>query len=480
MSSPAPRRESAPAMTDIEALMWRLERDRRLSSTFSNVAILDRRPDVDRLRARLIDASRRIPRLRQRVDERPGGRAPRWVLDDELDIPSHVHHVALPGAATHRQLYDLATRLTADPFDPSRPLWRFTVIDGLPEGRSALLQKVHHSITDGEGGIELALAYLDLERNPPATHEPPTHDNTTDPTTGGIDIEPPDGSSSIDEPAPDVDDTAEAVRRTLANALRVPLGIGRRVQQLLANPDALGEASDAAGRTLDEIGREFGAHARSPLWTSRSTRRTLHTTSASVDDLKAVASRLGGTVNTAFVAAAADAAGDYHRRAGSPIDALRASIAVSTRRAESGSNAFTLARFDVPTGDMPVADRFAAVAAAVAHARAAGSDSLVDAAAALGAALPTSLIGRFALAQSRSVDVATSNVRGAPVDTYVAGAHVVANVPIGPLLGVPVNLTALSQRNRFDVGIHMDPAAIAEPDLFARCVDAAFVRLLSA
>ncbi|MEM9517037.1 MAG: wax ester/triacylglycerol synthase domain-containing protein [Actinomycetota bacterium] len=471
MSSPAPGHESASAMTDLEALMWRLERDRRLSSTFANVAILDRRPDVERLRARLVDAARRIPQLRQRVDEGFGGLAPRWVVDNELDVRSHVHHVALPSPATHRQLYDLATRLTADPFDASRPLWRFTVIDGLPKGRAALLQKVHHSITDGEGGVELALAYLDLEREPPAANSSPA------PPPDPPSPEPP----PPEPPAPDADDAAaEAVRRTLATALRVPLGVGRRVQQLLADPDALGEASDAATRTLDEIGREFGEEARSPLWTGRSTRRTLHTTSASVDDLKAAAGRLGGTLNTAFVAAAAAAAGDYHRRAGSPIDTLRASIAVSTRRAESGSNAFTLTRFDVPTGDMPITDRFEAVAEAIAQARAAGSDTLVDAAAAIGAALPTSLVGRFALAQSRTVDVATSNVRGAPVDTFVAGAQVVANVPIGPLLGVPVNLTALSQQNRFDVGIHMDPAAIAEPELFARSVDDAFTSVLTA
>ncbi len=468
-------------MTDIEALMWRLERDRRLSSTFANVAVLDRPPDIERLRARLAEAARRIPRLRQRVEERFGGLAPAWVIDDELDVRRHVQHVALPAPGTYRELYDLAARLTADPFDRSRPLWQFTVIDGLPEGRSALLQKVHHSITDGEGGVELALAYLDLERDPPVDDEQPADDVTRPAAdsesadafnTAPLDAAPSAPSAGID------DATTEAVRRTLANALRLPLGVGRRVQQLLADPDALGDASDAAIRSLDDLGREFGGQARSPLWTARSTRRTLCAARASVADLKATARRLGGTVNIAFVTAAADAAGDYHRRAGSPIDSLRASMAVSTRHAKSGSNAFTLARFDVPTADMPIADRFTAVADAVAQAR--GSDALVDAAAAMGAALPTSIIGRLARAQSRTVDVATSNVRGAPVDTFVAGAQVVGNVPIGPLLGVPVNLTALSQQGRFDVGIHIDPAAIDEPALFARCVEDAFVRLRSA
>ena len=40
-------------MSDAEGLMWRLEKDPHLSSTFGNVTILDRRPDFDRLRARM-------------------------------------------------------------------------------------------------------------------------------------------------------------------------------------------------------------------------------------------------------------------------------------------------------------------------------------------------------------------------------------------------------------------------------------------
>ena len=51
-------------------------------------------------------------------------------------------------------------------FDRARPLWEFIVVEGLADGRAALIQKVHHSITDGVGGIKLALMLLDLERDP--------------------------------------------------------------------------------------------------------------------------------------------------------------------------------------------------------------------------------------------------------------------------------------------------------------------------
>ena len=51
-------------MTDAEGLMWRLEKDPYLSSTFADVSMLDRPPDFDRLRARMERAVWTVPRLR--------------------------------------------------------------------------------------------------------------------------------------------------------------------------------------------------------------------------------------------------------------------------------------------------------------------------------------------------------------------------------------------------------------------------------
>ena len=57
--------------------------------------------------------------------------------------------------------------------DRTRPLWQFTVVDGLRGGKSALIQKVHHTIVDGEGGVQLSLQFLDFERD---VEEPPPLD----------------------------------------------------------------------------------------------------------------------------------------------------------------------------------------------------------------------------------------------------------------------------------------------------------------
>ena len=40
-------------MTDVEALMWNLEKDPHLSSSIANVTVLDQTPDPERLRSRL-------------------------------------------------------------------------------------------------------------------------------------------------------------------------------------------------------------------------------------------------------------------------------------------------------------------------------------------------------------------------------------------------------------------------------------------
>ncbi|MEY4175813.1 MAG: hypothetical protein RI900_2978, partial [Actinomycetota bacterium] len=192
------------------------------------------------------------------------------------------------------------------------------------------------------------------------------------------------------------------------------------------------------------------------------------------------AKRLGGTLNTAFLTAAAEAAGRYHRQMGSPVDGLRASMAISTRTESSGANAFSLARMVVPTGDMSIGERFRAIQAASEEARSAGSGGSLDALAALASTLPTSVITRIARQQAQTVDFATSNVRGAPMPLYLAGAQIIENYPVGPLGGVAFNLTLLSYNHSLDMGVNIDSAAVTEPELLRRCLESAFADLLRA
>ena len=155
-------------MSDAEGLMWRLEKDPYLTSTFATVSILDRPPDFDRLRSRMERAVGAVPRLRWRVQPAPVNlSAPTWVDDPDFDIDLHVRRIAVPKPGSLRQLLDLATLITLDPFERTRPLWQFTVIEGLRGGKAALVQKMHHTITDGEGGVQMSLQYLDFARDAP-------------------------------------------------------------------------------------------------------------------------------------------------------------------------------------------------------------------------------------------------------------------------------------------------------------------------
>ena len=79
--------------------------------------------------------------------------------------------------------------------------------------------------------------------------------------------------------------------------------------------------------------------------------------------------------------------------------------------------------------------------------------------------------------QAQTVDFATSNVRGAPVPTYIAGAKVLQNFPIGPLTGVAFNLTLLSYMDSMDMGVNIDTAAIAHPSKLRTHLNDAFARL---
>ncbi len=108
-------------MSDAEGLMWRLEADPTFASSFATVTLLDQPADLERLRRRMARAVVLVPRLRQRVLDRPLGLAPVWVDVAEVDIDHHVRNVTLPAPGTLRQLLDMATELLVQPFDRERP-----------------------------------------------------------------------------------------------------------------------------------------------------------------------------------------------------------------------------------------------------------------------------------------------------------------------------------------------------------------------
>ncbi len=161
-------------MSDEDALMWNIEKDPVLRSTILAVALLDSVPDWQRLRQRIERTTHFIPRLRQRVVSSPLRIAPpRWMAEPTFDLDFHLRRVRLAGAATTRSLFDALQPVATSSFDRARPLWEFTLFEGLEDGRAAFALKVHHSVTDGVGGMELLAHFVDLA---PDAAERPDHE----------------------------------------------------------------------------------------------------------------------------------------------------------------------------------------------------------------------------------------------------------------------------------------------------------------
>ena len=156
-------------MRDSDAFSWYMEKDPILRSTVVAVAWLEHSPDWDVLAAKVDQATRLIPLFRQRVVEPPRRLAtPRWTVDDGFDLTWHLRRIDAPAPHTADTVVEFARHEAMTAFDRSRPLWEFTLVEHLEHDGAALVMKIHHSLTDGLGGMQLALLLFDLEADPAA------------------------------------------------------------------------------------------------------------------------------------------------------------------------------------------------------------------------------------------------------------------------------------------------------------------------
>jgi diacylglycerol O-acyltransferase / wax synthase len=452
-------------MSDLEALLWNVDKDPYLSSNFGSVTLLDRPPDLERFRRRMLVATSNIPRLHQRVVPALGRMAPpEWCDAADFDIRDHVRHQALPTPGSLAQLLDLAARFVQDPLDRSRPLWEFVLVDGLPDGGAALIQKMHHTITDGEGGIRLSEQFIDLIRDAPLDEEVEIR---TGPSGGGSLW----GSTS--------DTLAHGWRRGIGIAHRA-VGVGASTVRHPERALTLGSGAIEAGQSVARQLTVTDPH-RSPLWNEPTLGRGLEILDIPLDEVRRAAKELGGSINDLFVAAAAAGAGRYHRALGAETEELRMAMPVSTRQGRSaGGNSFVPTRVLVPTGELDPVTRFERVHEALSRTKAEPAIGLVAGLAGVANLLPTSVLVRVARQQAETVDFATSNLRAAPFDLFIAGGRVEGTYPIGPLAGSAFNLTLMSYRGVLNLGLHVDTGMISDPVRLRAEIEASFEELITA
>ena len=451
------------SLSDTDALFWRMERDPVLRSTIVVVWVADRQPDSGRFENTLRGAVRKIPRLHQRVVEVPVGGRPRWVDDHDFDPAFHIRHVGAPGDGSLHALLDLAAPIAMHAFDRDRPLWELYLVEGMAAGRFGVILKVHHSLADGLGLMEMTAAMVetrpDVERREHAPWQPEgSRPSAASLAAAGVRERIGDARRSLGR-------AAGSVGRAVAAAARHPVGAARTGLDLGAS----------AGRVMQPTTTPL-----SPLLTGRSPRVCLDAVEVSLADLKAAGASVGATVNDAFLAAIAGAMRKYHERAGRPAPAIRVSIAVN-RRDESTSadagNYVTGARIVIPLDVADPRERIRRVHDITGATL--GESSMPYVMTILGGVGRISGTGsaRLLSAVQKATDLVASDVPGPPFTVYLSGAEIERIIPFGPRVGAAANVTMMSYAGTCYVGINTDPAAVTDTDGLVADLQAALAEL---
>ena len=457
-------------MSDSDALMWRIETDPVLRSTITTVAIYDRSVPRQRVVERIDRASRLVPRLRQRVLGAPFSPAPpRWVVDEHFDLKYHLRFVTAPGAGTLRDVLDVAEPVAMQSFDRARPLWEFVVVEGVdggkpgPSGRrsgkTAVIMKVHHSITDGVGGVKLMMSLLDLSEEEP-------------------DLGPMPEAPQADAPgwAARIIDSTEHERRRQTGIAQRTVG---HLARLVTKP---GEVGPQALANLQSISRTLAPafEPMSELIAGRSLSVRFDALTLPVPELKAAARVADAKLNDAFLAGVAGGLRRYHDLHGAPVEALRMSMPINVRTESTdglAGNQFVPARFPIPLDvDDPV-ERMRSMRALVVAQRNEPSLGFVEGIAGVLNRLPRVLVTELFGRMLKGIDFVTSNVPGVPIPVYFAGAKLEAQFPFGPLAGSAMNITLLSYVDECQVGVNTDPAAVPDPETLVGCLEDSFAEI---
>lgn len=447
-------------MSNTDAFTWAMESDPRLRSTVVTVIMLDRAPDWDELRHRFDLISRRLPMFRQRVVPSPAPAPPRWEQSPDFDLDFHIRRVTAPPPGTFDTVLEMARVSEMEDFDRARPLWRTTLIDGLADGAAAVLCTFHHALTDGVGGVQIAMTLFDLTDLPPERSPLPAEPATAGPSSLGGYRDALGYGVGLTGKA--IAAAARAVPKLLYDGVRHPV-------------ETVGGASATAAsiyrfvRPLNRTG--------SPLMKRRSLVRRLGVYQVPTQPLREAAHRGEGALNDAFVAAVTGGLRRYHEKHGTTIGDLHLTMPVSlrTEHDEMGGNRITLMRFDVPAGVADPAEQIRQIherSGKMRHERSVPYTQLIAGGLNL---MPRSYIGSIL----RHVDFVASDVPGIPVPVYLGGAPVRAQFAFGPTIGAAVNITLLTYAGTCNFGINVDTGAIPDYDVFYDCLVEGFDEVLA-
>ena len=435
-------------------------------------------PSFSDLRAMIAGKLPLVPRYRQRVRKVPAGVSrPVWAPDPHFNLDYHLRHTGLPPPGSREQLRNLIGRVMANKLDRTKPLWEMWVVEGLQEGRWALIAKAHYALVDGVTGTDLLAVLLDDGPEPspavPDTWRPPG--------------EPSDlrllGEALTDSLASPHEHlrAARAVRR----APRAATGLASKlVRGLTARTTRPGLTP---GSSL--IG-PIGPHRRY-AWAQ-----------ASLDDVALVRSSVAGpdgqipglTVNDVVLAAVTRGFRDLLAARGDPPEhrIVRTLVPMSVYPEEGGGaygNRVAVVAAELPVGFADPLRRLAAVheemgtlvrtrqtvAAGTLTSLSGFSSPLLLA---LGARVATRAVRRGGVSSAHAV---TTNAPGPPEELYVLGRPMVEVYPYTSIVApARVGVAVFSYRRQLTFGLTGDWDAVPELDILAGGIQDSIPELVAA
>ncbi len=198
--------------------------------------------------------------------------APMWVKVDSVDFDFHIRHVTLPSPGSFAQLEQLIATLHSRLMDRNYPLWEFYIIGGLDATDSsaehhnhvALYSKIHHAGLDGQGGVALANAMLDVSPIPRKVAAP-----TSAPNTKPASKKQPSVTQMIWSGASDIAGQYASLVRTLPSLIRSASSASSTLSQSFSGNFSAAGVGQAIGKSIASgLGIKPGKKPDEPLGNS--------------------------------------------------------------------------------------------------------------------------------------------------------------------------------------------------------------------
>jgi diacylglycerol O-acyltransferase len=361
----------------------------------------------------------RVPRYRQKVRFVPFGLAePVWVDDPYFDLAYHLRHTAVPSPGSEAQLRTMAARVFSQHLDRARPLWEIWMVEGLDDGRWALLSKVHHCMVDGVAATDLmSVMFCDEGATEAAAARAPTW--APHPEPSGLELLVRGTSRRVLHPA----EQARAAVRARPDLVGTTAEVVRAV--LAAAPTLRPSTSSLTG----PIGpHRVWSWARAPLGGVKQVRRAL-----------------GGTVNDVVLTIVTSGFRDLLLERGEkvgPRRVVRTMVPVSVRLPEERgvyNNRVSAVFARLPVGIDDPAQRLAQIRDQMDGIKSSRQAVAGDVLTQLSGFAPPLLLALGSRVVTRSarfnMDTATTNVPGPQQPVVALGRRLEASYPYVPIVG---------------------------------------------